>query len=67
MAYVNDDQLTVKKCQLQASIDTAVAGQVAEELIFGEENVTSGASNDFRVATQLATDMVTKYGMSKVC
>ncbi|KAJ3670917.1 hypothetical protein LUZ60_008343 [Juncus effusus] len=60
----SQDETSVSKKQLLARLDVCMGGRVAEELIFGEENVTTGASNDLMNATELAHYMVSNCGMS---
>jgi cell division protease FtsH len=49
---------------MYANLAVAMGGRVAEEMIFGYDKVSSGASSDIQYATQLARDMVTRWGMS---
>ena len=58
------DQLSVTREKMKADLAVAMGGRVAEELIFGHDKVTSGASQDIKMATQMARAMVTQYGMS---
>jgi ATP-dependent metalloprotease len=58
------DQYGQTKSQLLANIDVALGGRIAEELTFGVENVTTGASSDFQSASKTAERMVKYYGMS---
>eukprot|EP00823_Brevimastigomonas_motovehiculus_P002051 TRINITY_DN1324_c0_g1_i1.p1 TRINITY_DN1324_c0_g1~~TRINITY_DN1324_c0_g1_i1.p1 ORF type:complete len:711 (+),score=204.19 TRINITY_DN1324_c0_g1_i1:38-2170(+) len=60
-----NDMYTRTRKELLASMDVAMGGRVAEELIFGGDNVTSGASNDMEQATGIAREMVLRYGMSE--
>jgi len=58
------DQLSVTKLKYKSKIAMAMGGKVAEEIIFGPENVTSGASSDIQQITKIARAMVTQFGMS---
>ncbi len=58
------DQLSITKAKMKADIVVAMGGRVAEEIIFGKDMITSGASSDIKMATGLAKAMVTQYGMS---
>ena len=58
------DKLSVSREKMLADIAVAMGGRIAEELIFGYDKVTSGASSDISMATKMARAMVTQYGMS---
>jgi cell division protease FtsH len=58
------DKYSHSREYLEANISKAMGGRIAEELIFGHKKVTSGAASDIQVATRLAKDMVTRFGMS---
>jgi len=58
------DRYSTSKRRLESRITALFGGRVAEELIFGAESVTTGASNDIERATELARNMVTKWGLS---
>ncbi|KAF4555922.1 putative peptidase family M41 protein [Elsinoe fawcettii] len=58
------DKVSESKKQLQDRLDVYMGGKVAEELVYGPENVTTGASSDIQGATQIAYMMVTRAGMS---
>ncbi|XP_061111165.1 ATP-dependent zinc metalloprotease YME1L1b isoform X1 [Conger conger] len=59
-----NDRWSETRSQLLAQMDVSMGGRVAEELVFGAENITSGASSDFDNATKIAKMMVTHFGMS---
>eukprot|EP01137_Pigoraptor_chileana_P036277 Opistho-2@31575 len=58
------DDLNYSRQQLLSRLDVCMGGRVAEELIFGHDHITTGASSDFQQASDLAREMVTKFGMS---
>jgi cell division protease FtsH len=58
------DRYSLSKRRLESAIATLFGGRIAEEIIFGEDSVTTGASNDIERATELARNMVTKWGLS---
>ncbi|XP_021764559.1 ATP-dependent zinc metalloprotease FTSH 11, chloroplastic/mitochondrial-like [Chenopodium quinoa] len=60
----SNDETSVSKRQLLARLDVCMGGRVAEELIFGQDYITTGASSDLNTATELAQYMVTSCGMS---
>lgn len=59
-----NDRWSETRAQLLAQMDVSMGGRVAEELIFGNEHITTGASSDFDGATKIAKMMVTRFGMS---
>ncbi|MDG4866686.1 ATP-dependent zinc metalloprotease FtsH [Guyparkeria sp. 1SP6A2] len=64
MFLPDQDRYSYSKRKLESNISSLFGGRIAEELIFGDEAVTTGASNDIERATELARNMVTKWGMS---
>uniref|UniRef100_A0A6I8MYH9 ATP-dependent zinc metalloprotease YME1L1 n=1 Tax=Ornithorhynchus anatinus TaxID=9258 RepID=A0A6I8MYH9_ORNAN len=60
-----NDRWNETRAQLLAQMDVSMGGRVAEELIFGSDHITTGASSDFDNATKIAKRMVTQFGMSE--
>ena len=61
-----EDQTLVSRSQLLARIITTLGGRVAEKVVFGDPEITTGASNDLQQVTSIARQMVTRYGMSSI-
>ncbi len=59
-----EDKYSLSKLQLKSQLCSLFGGRIAEELIHGEEGVTTGASNDIERATQMARNMVSRWGLS---
>lgn len=61
-----DDQTLISKAQILSRIMATLGGRAAEEVIFGNTEVTTGASNDLQKVTSMARQMVTRFGMSTI-
>ncbi len=59
------DQISASRQKLESQISTLYGGRLAEEIIYGPEHVSTGASNDIKVATNIARNMVTQWGFSE--
>lgn len=64
MRLPEGDRVSMSRERLYADLAVAMGGRIAEEMIFGAEKVTTGASSDISMATQMARRMVTEWGMS---
>lgn len=64
MFLPEEDRYSYSKQRLESQISSLFGGRIAEELIFGPEKVTTGASNDIQRATEMARNMVTRWGLS---
>ena len=64
MSLPERDRHSYSKVELESRLAVLFGGRIAEELIFGPENVTTGAGNDIRQATEMARRMVTEFGFS---
>jgi cell division protease FtsH len=65
MRLPEGDRISMSMSKLKADLAVAMGGRIAEELIFGNEKVTTGASSDIKHATDIARRMVTEWGMSQ--
>ena len=65
MFLPEDDRYSNSRQRLESQICTLYGGRIAEQMIYGDDKVTTGASNDIERATELAKNMVTKWGLSK--
>ena len=64
MRLPEGDRISMSKAKIEADLAVAMGGRIAEELIFGPEKVTTGASSDIQMATDMAKRMVTEWGLS---
>jgi cell division protease FtsH len=66
MRLPEGDRISMSRAKLNADLKVSMGGRLAEELIFGYDKVTTGASSDIKMATEIARRMVTEWGMSDV-
>ena len=65
MFLPEEDRYSISVLQLESQLASLFGGRVAEEIVFGSEHVTTGASNDIERATGIARNMVTKWGLTE--
>ncbi|HXP97216.1 MAG TPA: ATP-dependent zinc metalloprotease FtsH [Telmatospirillum sp.] len=65
MRLPEGDRISISRAKLKADLAVAMGGRIAEELIFGVDKITTGASSDIKMATDMARRMVTEWGMSE--
>ena len=65
MRLPESDRISMSKIKLEADLAVAMGGRIAEVIIFGPSKVTTGASSDISMATNIARKMVTEWGMSE--
>jgi cell division protease FtsH len=65
MFLPEEDRYSMSKEHLESQISSLFGGRIAEEIIFGRDKITTGASNDIKRATDIARSMVTKWGLSE--
>ncbi|MBF0094033.1 MAG: ATP-dependent zinc metalloprotease FtsH [Alphaproteobacteria bacterium] len=65
MRLPEGDRISTSRAKLEADLTVAMGGRVAEEMVFGADHITTGASSDIRMATDIARRMVTEWGMSE--
>jgi len=65
MYLPEEDKYSISKSALESNISTLFGGRIAEEMTLGADHVTTGASNDIERATEIARNMVTKWGLSE--
>jgi cell division protease FtsH len=64
MRLPESDRISMSKAKLKADLAVGMGGRLAEEIVFGPEKVTTGASSDIKMVTDIARRMVTEWGMS---